>query len=360
MSEQFQEGKPSPRQSRDWPSQDLEAVPNCPVCGSSKRSPLYQDLEDLVFGVAPGRWDLAQCRHCDSAWLDPRPSPASLGRAYKKYFTHSASDQPIIRRIGILRTVLHDAINDYLNSRFGLHRKPSIAGGHWLIRLVPPLRAAADTKARHLPPLPDSGGRLLDIGFGNGGFLALAEEIGWDAEGIDFDASAVETARSRGLKVRHGNVTELHTDGAGFDVITLSHVVEHVQQPVLLLEQVFGLLKPGGTLWCETPNLNARGHRVFGRYWRGLEPPRHLVLFKTSTLFEIATAIGFVDLKQHWHGLSAFTVYGASEAICANGGTTPRGATDTSIFPALLAEIMQMLRPQQREFITLTARKPPL
>ncbi|MEM0953554.1 MAG: class I SAM-dependent methyltransferase [Pseudomonadota bacterium] len=339
-----------------WPDEDLNAVPECPVCGCTERVPVYRHLEDKVFGVAPGRWDLFRCSRCNSVWLDPRPSPESLGRAYQDYFTHSTTDQPIVRRIGLLRSFFHDALNDYLNARYGLEKEPTLPLGRWLVAVLPPLRAAADTRCRQLPKLPAKGGRLLDIGFGNGGFLKLAEEIGWTAEGIDFDKAAVETAQSRGLSVRHANVADLHAEGEQFDVITLSHVIEHVQEPIQLLQQAFAMLNPGGTLWCETPNLCARGHARFGRYWRDLDPPRHLVLFERNTLIEQLVTVGFAEVKQHWHGLSAFTVYSASNGIqSGQTGTSVRGPW--YMLRALGAELMQMISPARREFITVSAIK---
>jgi SAM-dependent methyltransferase len=267
-------------------------------------------------------------------------------------------DHPLVRRKGTLRTFVHDALNGYRNARHRLRREPAMKSGRWLVPLVPPLRAAVDAECRHLPMLPDHGGRLLDIGFGNGAFLKLATEIGWSAEGIDFDPSAVEAARSRGLEVRCAGVEDLADEPSGYDVITLSHVIEHVYDPPALLRAICRLLRPGGLLWLETPNLDSLGHIRFGRDWRGLEPPRHLTLFSVDSLRFALTEAGFTRLRQRWRGLSVFDVLPASEAI--KNGRNPQTASREGKppFREILAEFHEMLVPRKREFLTFIARKP--
>lgn len=341
---------------RPWPQADLEAVPQCPVCGSAERSLLYKGLTDRVFCVADGAWDLYRCAHCASGYLDPRPTAESIGRAYAGYYTHDAEDHPIVRRKGRIRSLLHDLINGYQNHRYGLQRSPALPVGRWLLPLLPSLRTAADAECRHLPPRPAGGGRLLDVGCGNGGFLLLARQAGWQVEGLDFDAGAVQTARSRGLEVHHGGIEVLDGRSACYDVITLCHVIEHVHDPVATLRRLHALLIPGGVLWLDTPNLASLGAVRFGPHWRGLETPRHL-LFTPSSLTNSLVTAGFSSFKQHWRGMSLFDVYAPSEAI-ANGGTGLNASHQGR--PPLrdvLAELREMAQPARREFLTFSARK---
>jgi len=267
-----------------WPQIDLEAVAHCPVCNGTERSLLYKGLADRVFCVADGMWDLYRCTQCASGYLDPRPTSGSIGRAYEGYYTHDAEDHPIVRRKGRIRSLVHDLVNGYQNRRYGLKRSPALSMGRWLLPLLPSLRTAADAECRHLPPRPAGGGRLLDVGCGNGGFLMLAKQAGWQVEGLDFDAGAVQAARSRGLDVHHGGIEVLEGRSTCYDVITLCHVIEHVHNPIATLRRLHALLKPGGVLWLDTPNLSSLGAVRFGPHWRGLEVPRHLVLFSPSSM----------------------------------------------------------------------------
>lgn len=341
-----------------WPADELESVPACPVCGCQHRDVLHDELEDALFKAAPGRWTLFRCTACRNAWLDPRPTMASIGRAYSGYYTHDAADHPIVRRQGRLRSFLHDAMNGYRNARYGLARQPALCMGRWLIPLFPSLQAAVDAECRHLPHPPAGGGRLLDVGFGNGGFLRIAEEAGWDAEGIDFDSAAVEVARSRGLNVRCGTIDSLSENKSSYDIITLSHVIEHLHDPASALRGLFDLLKPGGVLWLDTPNLSSKGHHRFGRNWRDLDPPRHLVIFRDEGLIKLLLECGFRSIKRRWRGLSVFDVFPVSEALELGADPWKASRQGKPRAREMLAEMDEMLRQKKREFITLTACKP--
>lgn len=342
---------------KSWPAADLEAVSQCPVCGEARRSLLHNGLVDRVFGVADGVWCLYRCARCESAYLDPRPTPESMGRAYAGYYTHDSEDHPIVSCRGWLRRLAHDLINGYQNSRYRLHRQSALPAGRWLLPLLPSLCSAANAECRHLPALPVDGGRLLDVGCGNGGFLALAKQGGWQVEGVDFDADAVKTARARGLNVRHGGIEILVDCEASFDVITICHVIEHVYDPVGTLRQLHALLKPGGMLWLETPNLASLGSRRFGSDWRGLEPPRHLVLFNPSSLRQALATAGFHSLRQRWRGLSLFDVFASSEAMALGSTSIGVSCRGRSPLRGVVAEACEMLRPERREFLTFLARK---
>lgn len=340
-----------------WPQADLEAVPNCPVCGGTERSLLYKGLTDRVFGVADGSWDFYRCAACASAWLDPRPTPSSIGRAYERYYTHLAEDDAAMLPKSALVRQLHAWQNDYKNARYGLQRKPSSVGGRWLVRLAPSLRAKADAQCRHMPPPPAGGGRLLDVGFGSGAFLKIASEMGWHAEGIDFDPKAVEVARARGLNVSCASADELATQERQYDVITISHVIEHVHAPMALLRNLYRLLKPGGLLWLDTPNLSSYGARRFGPDWRDLDPPRHFVLFTPQSMISALTTIGFQHITQHWHGMTLFSIYAESTAIARGQCAQEAIHQVVPSVAAVVDELREMMQPARREFLTLSARK---
>jgi 2-polyprenyl-3-methyl-5-hydroxy-6-metoxy-1,4-benzoquinol methylase len=340
-----------------WPAEELEQVPNCPVCESTERALLYADLTDRVFGVAPGKWQLYSCTTCGSAWLDPRPSRVSIGRAYENYYTHVADNDVSVQSKSRLVRQLHSWINDYKNVHYGLMRSPAGSCGRWLVPLFPSLRAKADAECCYLARPPACGGRLLDVGFGNGGFLKLAGEMGWDAEGIDFDSEAVAVASAQGLNVRCVSVDELLEENEKYDVITITHVLEHVYEPAILLENLHRLLKPGGCLWLETPNIESNGMSRFGRNWRALEPPRHLILFNPRSLHMILEKVGFLNITQRWHGMVSLSIYTASDTIAA--GCCARDAVP-QLFPsfaAIFSELKEMIQPARREFLSITAYK---
>jgi SAM-dependent methyltransferase len=77
-----------------------------------------------------------------------------------------------------------------------------------------------------------------------------------------------------------------------FDAITMSHVIEHVHDPVALLKECYRILKPAGYLVVTTPNINSWGHKKFEENWIHLDPPRHLHLFSQNTLQTCAEKAG--------------------------------------------------------------------
>jgi SAM-dependent methyltransferase len=149
---------------------------------------------------------------------------------------------------------------------------------------------------------------MLDIGCGSGVTLRLLRGAGWEAIGQELDSAAADQARRySGCKVHVGAVEDLVAEAESFDAITMSHVIEHVTDPVGLLRACRRLLKPGGRVVAVTPNIDSLGHHVYAMDWRGLEPPRHLQLFSLAALRRSAAEADlFVD---RIFTTSAFSAY---------------------------------------------------
>lgn len=338
-----------------WPADGLERVECCPVCGSASRTLLHESLPDQVFFCAPGRWTLYRCEKCNSGYLDPRPTTKTIGLAYSRYFTHVDSGQGL-QGLSVLQRLRRTLANGYRNERFGINRQPSSRIGAYVTRLLPMLRAIVEASGRHLSQ-PKTGATLLDVGCGNGDFLEIAAEMGWKAEGVELDPRAVAVARGRGLIVYQGSIEYLENRSDAYDVITLSHVIEHVHDPLKLLASCFRLLKPGGHLWLETPNLDAVGHTRYGRHWLALDPPRHLILFTWASLRSALCDAGFVSVSPLPRRPLTVRTFSASEAI--RKGKDPYQHADTSLrvrWSAWRAE--RRVEVARREYVSIRAQKP--
>lgn len=79
-----------------------------------------------------------------------------------------------------------------------------------------------------------------------------------------------------------------------FDVVILSHVIEHLHDPVALLKMCHLLLEKNGLLVLLTPNVASYGHRKFGAGWCGLESPRHIHLFTCKNWFGLLKNLALV------------------------------------------------------------------
>lgn len=339
----------------EWPEGGLEEVGRCPICASLERVVLYSDLTDRASGCVPGRWTLWQCTSCRAACLDPRPTPETIELAYpRSYYTHAAPD-PDAGRPRFRRKLQ----NGYLNRRYGYSFQPASRLGV-VVLLFPPMRVEADRWVRHLSR-PSEAPSLLDVGCGNGAFLLLMQAAGWWVQGVDIDPVAAAVARrASGATVFDERFEDAPFVDCSFDAITLDHVIEHLHAPLDSLQRCWRLLRPGGIVWVATPNLDSRGHRLFGPNWRAFDPPRHLMVFTPGSLELALRRCGFEIYAKHRSCDAAFTFRG-SAAI--RDGHSPLGQA----LPALprrlrtlawAANFEALVRPQAGEELVIAGRKP--
>lgn len=234
-----------------WPEGGLEAIGHCPACGADARRLLHDGLVDQNFGGAPGRWTSWMCRRCRTAYLDPRPTPPTIALAYRAYYTHGNPRAAPVTRLEAL--FLDHAVS------------------------------SAGTR------------RVLDVGSGAAGFLLRAAERGWQTEGVEPDAAAVQRARAHGATVIEGSVEAL--GGRVYDEVVMNHSIEHVHDPVAVLDTCRRALRPGGSVWIATPHFGGLGCRLFGPWWYGLDPPRHLAVMTRAGLEAALRRAGFGHLE---------------------------------------------------------------
>jgi 2-polyprenyl-3-methyl-5-hydroxy-6-metoxy-1,4-benzoquinol methylase len=254
--------------------------------------------QDRLFG-ALGSWNFKRCanRECRLIWLDPMPLASEIGKAYGAYYTHDDPVEPAPSQrenVGVLRKAYRRIKNAYLAAHYGYGTGGTKTGAlsmGELLYLLPPRRIQVDLEVRCLHAVP--GGRLLDLGCGSGMWLSTMRDLGWRAEGVDFDPAAAAAAAARGLAVRCGSLERQGFPDATFDAITMSHVVEHLPDPLQTLTECARILKPGGKLIVWTPNASSLGRGVFKQSWRGLEPPRHLHLFSPQSMCALLERAGF-------------------------------------------------------------------
>lgn len=337
---------------REWPREELETIGSCPACGGRHRWLLYDGLSDRLFDAAPGAWALLRCGHCGSAYLDPRPTEASIGRAYTAYYTHG--EEPPAAPGGVRRALQ----NAYLNARWGYELRPTLPVGRLIGALVPIRATIANREVRHQRYQP--GGRLLDVGAGNGAFVQYARRLGWDAQGIDPDANAVAAARDRGIPLNLGTLADLEDAAAGtYASVTLSHVIEHLHDPERDLRRIHRLLAPNGRVWIATPNLEALGHRLFHRDWVGLDPPRHLVLFTRASLNRLLERTGFVPDPPPRPAPGAWAAFSPSGALrdgCSPDDGPRRGRRSLKM-RATLADRLAYAWPRFADEMVVIARR---
>ena len=140
---------------------------------------------------------------------------------------------------------------------------------------------------------PFAGLHMLDIGCGPGSLLVEFQRLGARVRGYDADPAVADAARSRlgeGAEVRARLFDPDAHDPGSFDVITLSHVLEHVTHPDAFVAKLLRLLRPGGCLFVEVPNHSLRRVRQFlHRSYRG---SGHVNFFNRRSLAKLAASSG--------------------------------------------------------------------
>ena len=137
-------------------------------------------------------------------------------------------------------------------------------------------------------------GRLLEIGPSQGCFAYFAKKSGFETEAIEMDARCSEF-----LNKVAGIPTVNSSDTCGalkslkpFDVIALWHVIEHLPNPLELLEIISEKLNPGGILILAAPNPDAFQFHILGRFWPHVDAPRHLMLIPEQILVSKMASLG--------------------------------------------------------------------
>lgn len=139
---------------------------------------------------------------------------------------------------------------------------------------------------------------LFEIGAGRGEFLAEAMKNGFLVEGVEPGAAGRKYAQ----EVFEISLSNSHAKDINFsksyDVIVMRHVLEHINDPLLLLKHIYndGLLE-GGSLFLKLPRLDSWEARLFGKFWHGLDLPRHRVHFTKAGIVKLLIDSGFNDVK---------------------------------------------------------------
>ena len=133
------------------------------------------------------------------------------------------------------------------------------------------------------------GGKILDIGCGPG-WLLSSLGVEWDCHGVEGSSFASNVAK-KFAKIHNGDIETYNEEN--FDLIVSNHVIEHIPQPLLFLEKIKSLLKPGGRLILGTPDFDCAAARRYGDDFRLLDDPTHVSLFSLDSMHRCLRDIGF-------------------------------------------------------------------
>jgi SAM-dependent methyltransferase len=221
----------------------------CNLCGADDAKLLYRQRDERL-RVDDIEWNLVQCRRCGLGYLNPRPTREEVTVYYPE-------------------TYFADRVH------------------------------MADRYSRQASYVPGDGGRLLDVGTARGDFLAVMRDRGWDVTGIELSQAA---GNPHSLTIhRQAFPEECNLRGEQFDVITAWAVFEHLHDPAAAFAACARLLRPGGLLIVQVPNLNS----IHARWARLEDVPRHLYFFTPGALRRYADSVG-LELSRVVHTTDLF------------------------------------------------------
>jgi len=147
-------------------------------------------------------------------------------------------------------------------------------------------------------------GLVLDVGCGGGLFLGMLRERGASVLGMDLSVPALRVAwRAQSVPSVCGTLVDAPLAPASCAVVTMFHVLEHLEEPAAYLMAARELLRPEGRLIVQVPNAACWQFLLLGENWSGLDVPRHLLNFRVQDLENLLDYCGFEVLRRKFFSL---------------------------------------------------------
>lgn len=217
------------------------------MCGNDGHT---EFLHSADYFFTKEEFSIVKCNKCNFVYTNPVPAPEKLPSYYEteEYLSHQTEEKSLLGRV-------------YQTIR-GINIK----------------------RKYHLIETYKASGKVLEIGTGTGELLVRFKQNGWKTFGIEPNNKARYFANQQyGLDVH----TEEQLDtfpSQSFDVIMLWHVLEHVFDLQKRMKQIKRLLKETGFVFIAVPNINSPDFAKYGKYWAGLDLPRHLYHFNEQSV----------------------------------------------------------------------------
>jgi 2-polyprenyl-3-methyl-5-hydroxy-6-metoxy-1,4-benzoquinol methylase len=226
----------------------------CPLCGGREHDVVA--TRDRGFN----RLRTVLCRGCGLVMTNPMPTEAEIDAFYRHDY----------------RAAYHGTLEP---------------GAKTLIKAERGARA----RAARLLPLLRPGMKVLDVGAAEGAFAAQLTRAGFAVTGIEpNEGFARYAAATSGADILIGGWREARLPEAGFDLVTLHHVLEHLREPVAALTRIAGWVKPGGRVQIAVPNLEDTRRSPQARFHFG-----HLYNYNRTALIAMAAQAGLHPLAGH-------------------------------------------------------------
>ena len=220
----------------------------CPACGSDKFEKVFSVKDHLVSNEV---FEIRHCISCSLRITSPKPNVEEIGKYYKsdEYISHKEVGESVLNKI--YKFV----------QRFSLIKKRNIIK-----------RTFRNKK-----------GTLLDVGCGTGDFLKVMNKAGWIISGVEKDGNARRIAQNTsGAPIF--SIEQHFSDSNKYDVITMWHSLEHVDDLEKQIANLISLLNENGLLFVAVPNYLSFDAVYYMQNWAAYDAPRHLYHFSAQAM----------------------------------------------------------------------------
>lgn len=236
----------------------------CPVCSSTNTIFIFKSQDTHGRHVnSEENFLIYRCKNCSAAFLGGAAIDEDY---YRKYYEEGYYEDAPVRQKGLLQRILHSMFS------FSIRQKEKI-----ICRYA--------TKTRPLS--------VIDIGCGNGDFLLQLPKGIFQTYGVEINKDGCEICRRKGIRVYNQELHQIDFEGKTFDVATMWHVLEHVENPVMMLKSIRRILNDQGILIFQVPNCDSYGFRWGRKNWFHLDSPRHLIHFNLRSIKKLCGSSGF-------------------------------------------------------------------
>lgn len=263
----------------------------CNLCNADDYQLVTTGREHEYDNTTADDFNVVRCKKCGLVYLNPRPDIDELSTIYPvNYYSYN---QKALRDQANPNSILHQlrykGFQAKIQKSLSLCKAEigSVKGGSSEREST----ESGPTESRAM----DQHWSVLDIGCGDGHTLDLyARHPSVKTHGVDFNLASLELARINGHTVYEGSFETADLPSNMFDLVTATHVIEHVADPRQFLLKVYQVLRPEGVLWLETPNIGSADAKWFrAKHWGAYHFPRHWFFFSRETLTKLAASAGF-------------------------------------------------------------------
>lgn len=240
----------------------------CPNCGDKNISFIISAKDHTVSGE---EFEIWECKNCTQRFTQNVPGKENIGKYYQSqnYISHSDTSE------GLVNNLYHKV------------RKRTLIQKRKLIEKT----TGKDE------------GNILDVGAGTGAFLNSMKNANWTVTGTEPDENARGKAKELyGINLEGSRKID-SLPSQSFDAITLWHVLEHVHDLHLYVEQLKNLLSPGGKIFIAVPNYTSYDARIYKQFWAAYDVPRHLYHFSPKAMKNLLNSHGLKveKVKPMWY-----------------------------------------------------------